>query len=458
MNLGALLRRYDRPGPRYTSYPTAVEFNGQFDEAAYRGLLQAAASAASEPLSLYLHIPFCQSKCAYCGCMVIATGRREVAARYLTYLEREIEMVAAALGSRRRLAQHHWGGGTPTYLTCDQMVRLHDAVTRHFTLEPEAEQAVEIDPRVTSRAQLVTLRGLGFSRLSMGVQDLDPDVQEAIGRRQSLEMTRRLHDEAREVGFESINVDLVYGLPRQRLDTFKRTLEAIVDLAPDRIAVYGYAHVPWLRPNQRRIAVVDLPDPAMRLELFGEAVAAFLGSGYQPIGMDHFARASDELAKAARAGRLHRNFMGYTTQPATDMIGVGLSAIGDIRGAFAQNAKKLSEYYAAVDAGRFPIERGYILTADDHIRRRVITDLMCNFRVDRADIESRFGIDFDDYFKVDLAALAAPDGAAADGLVDITADGLDVTAAGRLFVRNICMTFDRYLQAHASTPTFSRTV
>jgi len=453
-----LLQQYDRPGPRYTSYPTAVEFSDRFDERAYRARLRAAASAAGEPLSLYVHLPFCEARCTYCACMTIITRKREVAARYLDYLEREIAMLAAHLGGRRQVVQYHWGGGTPTYLTLAQIERLYGTVARHFDIDRDGETAVEIDPRVTTREQLHLLRSLGFNRLSMGVQDFTPEVQEAIGRRQPEALTRDLHEYARAIGFDAINIDLIYGLPRQTLDTFTRTLRSVVAMRPDRVAVYSYAHVPWLRPHQARIDKSTLPDSALKFELIGAAIETFADAGYVAIGMDHFALPDDELAIAARNRRLHRNFMGYTTRRAGDMLGVGVSAIGDLRGAFAQNVKKLPPYYAAIDAGRFPIERGYALTADDLVRRHVITELMCNFFVDRADVATRFGIDFAAYFAKDLAVLTAPGGPVDDGFLVVTDGALEVPPAGRLFVRNICMQFDQYLAAHSGRPVFSRTI
>jgi oxygen-independent coproporphyrinogen-3 oxidase len=389
---------------------------------------------------------------------VIVTRKRDVASRYVDYLEREIALIAAHLAGRRRVVQYHWGGGTPTYLSLADIERLHRTIARHFHIDVGAESAVEIDPRVTTREQLRLLRSLGFSRLSMGVQDFTPDVQAAIGRQQSEPLTRDLYEYARGIGFESINLDLIYGLPRQTLATFTTTLDTVVAMRPDRIAVYSYAHVPWLRPHQKRIRPADLPDAALKFQLIGAAVDSFGATGYMAIGMDHFALPGDELAVAARARRLHRNFMGYTTRLATDLIGAGISAIGDVRGAFAQNVKKLSGYYAAIDAGRFPIERGHPLSQDDLVRRHVITELMCNFHVDRADVSARFGIDFEAYFANELASLTAPGGAVSDGFLSLAPNALDVTTRGRLFVRNICMHFDRYLAAHANTPVFSRTI
>jgi oxygen-independent coproporphyrinogen III oxidase len=457
-SLARLLRQYDRPGPRYTSYPTAVEFNTSFDEAAYRQRLEAAAQATSDPLSLYVHLPFCEKRCSYCGCMVIITQKREVAARYLDYLERELAMIAETLGDRRRLVQHHWGGGTPTYLTPDQIARLDATVKRHFEFDPAAERAIEIDPRVTSQEQIELLRTLGFNRLSMGVQDFTPEVQEAIDRKQSEKLTRGLFEFCRATGFDSINMDLIYGLPRQTLSTFRQTLASVVAMRPNRIAVYSYAHVPWLRPNQKAIEPTELPDANLKFELFGSAVETFMAAGYEQIGMDHFALPDDELAVAARERRLHRNFMGYTTRPAPDMIGAGVSAIGDVRGAFAQNEKKLPTYYKAVDAGRFPIERGYLLSADDLLRRHVIAELMCNFHVDTAAVQQRFGVNFGAYFAPELDVLQAANGPIADGFLEVARQALTVTPRGRLFVRNIAMAFDRYLPSHAGRPVFSRTI
>ena len=458
LSVVSLVRRYDRPGPRYTSYPTAVEFNETFDEAAYRGRLQAAASMPEEPLSLYVHLPFCEERCSYCGCAVIATRKREVAATYLDYVAKEAALLAGALGQRRKVVQMHWGGGTPTYLNVDQLRRLHAMLAGYFDFAPDAELAIEIDPRVTTGEQLTVLRELGFNRLSMGVQDFACEVQAAIGRRQSENQTRGLFEFARGLGFESINVDLVYGLPRQGVPSFSRTIESVVNLRPDRIAVYSYAHVPWLRPSQKAIKVEELPSPVQKVELIGAAIEHFLHAGYVAIGMDHFALPEDDLAIAAKGRRLHRNFMGYTTRPAADVVALGISAIGDVRGAFAQNVKKLPPYYQALDAGRFPIEKGYALSPDDLLRRHVIAELMCNFYLDRAAVERAFGVNFADYFGPELAQLAAPSGPVDDGLLEITHEALTVTARGRLFVRTICMHFDRYLPSHSGKPVFSRTV
>jgi oxygen-independent coproporphyrinogen III oxidase len=452
-----LLRKYDRHGPRYTSYPTAVEFHPRFDATAYRAHLAEAASNPGHPLSLYVHLPFCEERCTFCGCMVVITKKRDVAATYLEYLKREIAMLGAALSGRRRVVQYHWGGGTPTYLSPAQMADLHEAVATHFDIDPDGEAAIEVDPRVTTFEQLDLLRRLGFNRLSMGVQDFTPAVQAAVNRVQPVEMTRALFDHARGLGFASINVDLIYGLPLQTRASFATTVDTVLAMRPDRVAVYSMALVPWLRAHQKRLPMADLPGPEAKLELFVEALRRFVAAGYRQIGMDHFALPDDELAKASEAGRLHRNFMGYTTRPAPDMVGVGVSSIGDVSGAFAQNVKPLAAYYDALDAGRFPIERGHRLDRDDHVRRFVITELMCNFRVRQADLCERFGVAFPLYFALEIDELLR--GPVADGFLRITSDGLEVTANGRLFVRNIAMHFDRYLRHTTSAaPAFSKTI
>jgi oxygen-independent coproporphyrinogen-3 oxidase len=353
--------------------------------------------------------------------------------------------------------QYHWGGGTPTYLTLAEMEALHGAVAQHFEVQPGAEVAIEVDPRVTSTEQLALLRQLGFNRVSFGVQDFTPEVQEAVNRIQPEAETRRLVDDARRLGFESINVDLIYGLPLQTPESFGRAVDTVVSMRPDRVAAYSYAHVPWIRGNQKRIDPAMLPTGERKLELFGVVMDRFLAAGYVQIGMDHFALPHDELARASAARRLHRNFMGYTTRPATDMVGLGVSAIGDVAGAFVQNTKKLSTYYADLEAGRFPVERGYLLDPDDRLRRALITELMCNFRIDPHALGSRFGIAFDDYFARELDELSA--GPMADGLIARQDGVYEVTPAGRLLVRNIAMIFDRYLRARTTqTPVFSRTI
>jgi oxygen-independent coproporphyrinogen-3 oxidase len=455
-----LRARYDRPGPRYTSYPTAVEFHAGVGAEQYVRHLALADRCAADPLSVYVHLPFCEERCAYCGCFVVITRHRDVTDRYLEYLEREIDLVAAHLPHRRRVSQLHWGGGTPTYYPPDLLRRLFDRLTRHFTFTADAELGVEIDPRVTSLEHVSTLCALGFNRLSMGVQDFAPEVQQAVNRIQSVEETRRLVDHARTMGFRSINIDLIYGLPHQTLAGFERTLADVLAMRPERVAVYSFAFVPWMKAHMKHLADEALPGPDLKLALLAAAQHAFRGGGYAQIGMDHFALPDDELARALATRTLHRNFMGYTVQTARDMVALGVSGIGDVQGAFVQNTKKLPDYYAALDAGRFPIERGYELDDDDRLRRDVITSLMCNNFVDIRDVEARFGIRFERYFADALAALRGPESPERDGLVTLTPDAITVAPLGRTFVRNICMPFDRYLQGRLGgpTPVFSRTV
>lgn len=440
-----LLRKYDRPGPRYTSYPTAVEFSSAYDASAYFDSLDQAAAHPDEPLSLYVHLPFCEHRCTFCGCNVVITQHRSVSEKYLTYLHREIREVARRLGRRRRVVQYHWGGGTPTYLKIGEMRSLQQVVTECFDILPDAEAAIEVDPRVTSREQIDLLRAMGFNRLSMGVQDFDPEVQAIINRNQTEQQTRELFAYSRSAGFASINIDLIYGLPLQKPETFAKSLDAVMELRADRVAVYSYAHVPWLRTQQKGFDPAMLPSGEQKLELFCLARDSFLRGGYRPIGMDHFAVPEDELARAVETRTLSRNFMGYTVKAAPDMIGVGVSAIGDVAGAYAQNQKKLPRYYDAIDKGSLPIERGYRLSADDKARRYVITQLMCNFHLDKRAVEERYGIAFDTMFERELAELASPDGLIANGFVSVSRGALDVEPLGRLFVRNVAMVFDRYL-------------
>jgi oxygen-independent coproporphyrinogen-3 oxidase len=380
-----------------------------------------------------------------------------VAEKYLDYVKVELDRLASHLPNRREVAQMHWGGGTPTYFSPGQLAALMEKVREHFHFMRGAELAIEVDPRVTSADHLDRLVELGFNRLSMGVQDLTPEVQEAITRDQTYDQTADLLDYARRVGFtEGINLDLIYGLPRQRLETFEANLDQILGLRPDRVAVYSFAYVPWIKGHQKKLEKDTLPSAELKLKLYLRAMERFLEAGYEPIGMDHFALPDDELAVAAREGRLHRNFMGYTVMPASDMMAVGVSGIGEVQGAFFQNRKKLSTYYEALDAGRLPVARGYVLDHDDRVRQYVIQQIMCNFRVSKADVEQRFGVDFDTYFQRSLDRL---DDVREAGFVEFTETELRVREEGRLFVRNVCMAFDRYLEAKtAETPVFSRTV
>ncbi|MFO7767567.1 MAG: oxygen-independent coproporphyrinogen III oxidase [bacterium] len=450
------LRKFDKPGPRYTSYPTAVEFTDEVGLQEYRSKL-AEADGRDEPLSFYTHLPFCEHRCLFCGCHVVITEHRDVAAKYLEYVKQEVELLAGALPDRRRIAQMQWGGGTPTYFTPGQLEDYYRHLTSRFTFDEGAEISIEVDPRVTGEDHLRALSDLGFNRLSMGVQDFTPEVQEAIGRYQTFEQTRDQMAFAREVGFEEgINLDLIYGLPQQTPESFNENLDQVLQLRPDRVAVYSFAYVPWIRGHQRKIDEESLPLPEVKLELYLTAMNRFLEAGYEPIGMDHFALPEDELSVAARERRLHRNFMGYTTQPATDMVAVGISGIGDVRSAFFQNAKKLSTYYEELDARRLPVVKGYVLDADDRLRQYVISRIMCDFRLSKKEVGERFGVDFDDYFEDSLKGLSEP---IEEGLVTMDAEAITVTERGRLFVRNVCMAFDRYLaEKQKDRPIFSRTV
>jgi oxygen-independent coproporphyrinogen-3 oxidase len=452
------VRRFDRPGPRYTSYPTAVEFHEGVGVDVYKEhLARANAVGRKSPLSLYAHLPFCEHRCLFCGCHVVITPHMPVAEKYLGYVMREIDRVAEHLPDRREVVQMHWGGGTPTYFSPDQLRELFGKFKEHFHFVEGAEIAIEVDPRVTSHEHLDTLVELGFNRLSMGVQDLTPEVQKAITREQTYEQTADLMEYARKVGFnEGINLDLIYGLPMQEMETFETNLDQILGLRPDRVAMYSFAYVPWIKGHQKKLDKETLPSAELKLELYLKAMERFLDDGYEPIGMDHFALPDDELAGAAREGRLHRNFMGYTVKPASDMVAVGVSGIGEVQGGFFQNLKKLSTYYEALDAGSLPVEKGYRLDDDDKVRQYVIQQIMCNFWISKADVAERFGVDFDKYFRRALDSLHEVRDA---GFVELSPEGLRVREEGRLFVRNVCMAFDRYLDAKkADKPVFSRTV
>ena len=451
-----LLARYDSVGPRYTSYPTAVDFHAGFGPAEYRASL-AAANQLAAPLSIYTHIPFCIERCWFCGCHTFATSRHDVVQPYLAHLEIEMERVAELLPDRRQVAQYHLGGGTPTYLTPEELERLVHSFQRYFRFLPDAERAIEVDPRVTTAAHIEALAGLGFSRISMGVQDFDPEVQKAIGREQPKEATESLVACARAHGFQGVNLDLIYGLPRQTRETFARTIAQTIALRPDRVAVYSFAYLPNQRGHQRQIARRDLPARDDKFALLALAREGFIDAGYQPIGMDHFALPTDELAIAQRQGRLQRNFMGYTVMAGADTIGFGVSAIGDVRGALVQDEKKLVHYYSMLDAGELPVARGYLRTADDEIRRDVIHSLMCNFVVERKTIEAKHGIVFGDYLRASLAKLQP---FVADGMCQIDGEGVRAIGLGQVFVRNLAMCFDAHLESKLSAkdPVFSRTV
>ncbi|MDX1385825.1 MAG: oxygen-independent coproporphyrinogen III oxidase, partial [Thermoanaerobaculia bacterium] len=420
--------------------------------------LAAANLARDEALSLYLHLPFCRERCLFCGCNVIVAPRPEQARPYLELLAQEARLVAERLPDRRRVSQLHLGGGTPTYFSPRELTILLDVLLTLFRPLETAEMAVEVDPRVTTSEHVAALAALGFNRMSLGVQDLDPRVQEAIGRRQSPRQTAALVAEARRQGFEGINVDLIYGLPHQSRDGFRRTVEAVTGLGVDRIALYSFGFVPWVHPHQKRIAEEALPAREDKYTLFAEARERILGAGYEAIGMDHFARPGDELAEARRRGRLRRNFQGYTALDVGDVVGLGVSAIGDVAGGYFQNTKKLSVYSEGLGRGRLPTAKGLVRSADDEARRAVIEALMCNFAVDFTAVEQAHDLVFRDAFRDDLDLVAAYE---SDGLAEVGEARIDVTERGRPFVRNLAMCFDRYRRERRvgeATPTFSRTV
>lgn len=447
----ALIRKHDVSGPRYTSYPTADRFTPAFGENELRKFLQE--RRGTQAWSLYMHLPFCDTLCYYCACNKVITRDHSKSTRYVDYLEREIALLEPHLGESRRVCQLHWGGGTPTFLARDEMERLVRAVDARFERSEDFECSIEIDPRRVPRGTLAFLAGLGFNRLSIGVQDFDPQVQRAVHRIQSEEVTRAAIEEGRASGFRSVNLDLIYGLPKQTLEGFGRTLEKVIALAPDRIALYGYAHLPAMFKPQRRIAEAELPRAETKLQIMTTAITTLTRAGYVYIGFDHFARADDALAIAQSQGRLQRNFQGYSTHPDCDMLGLGISSIGRVGPTYYQNVKTLPEYYAALDAGRLPVARGVELTADDLLRRTVIQRLACDFRVSFAAVERAYGVEFKRYFAAELADVAR---LAEDGLVELADDGIAVTPKGRLMVRAVCMVFDRYLREKRSGATYSK--
>ena len=451
-----LIRKYDLAGPRYTSYPTADRFIEAFGEAEYRHWLgKRNIGGIQHALSLYVHLPFCDTICYYCACNKVITRDHGRSAKYIKYLARELSEVGALLGGQRRVSQLHFGGGTPTFLSPQEMRSLADAIGGEFDFDPNAERSIEIDPRKLAPGGMNELAGLGFNRVSIGVQDFDPAVQQAVHRVQSEEETRRAIDEARALGFRSVNLDLIYGLPRQTLDSFNTTLDRVLALDPDRIALYNYAHLPTLFKPQRRIRAEDLPSPEAKLQILTLAIGRLTRAGYLYIGMDHFAKPGDDLAVAQRQGRLQRNFQGYSTHPESDLLGFGVSAIGRVGPAYSQNVKSLDEYYGALDAGRLPVWRGLDLSADDLVRHAVIQALACHFRVSIESIELAHLVDFSRAFAPELQELKRM---ADDGLVELQPDWIVVTPKGRLLVRAVCMVFDRYLRERRSRASYSKVI
>ena len=449
------LARYNRPGPRYTSYPTAPVWTDTFGSQDLEKVHEEAERART-PVSLYMHIPFCESLCLFCACNVIIQKNKDVAPPYLRVLKQEMERIAKSISRDREVVQFHWGGGTPTYLTPEQIEDLFGAARNLFHFAADAEVGIEVDPRVTTQAHLETLRRLGFNRLSMGIQDFHPDVQKAIHRIQPFELTRELVAGARGLGFDSINVDLIYGLPHQTPERFAHSVDQILELAPDRVALFSYAHVPWLKKQQGSFAAF-LPEGMQKFEIFRTGLLKFLEAGYLYIGMDHFAKPGDELAVAQQNRTLHRNFQGYSTKGGADLYGMGVTAISGIQNAYAQNQRELATWEKAVKERGIATMRGYRLSQDDLVRRAVISRLLCHTVIVKDEIAREFGIDFDAYFAEDLQHLEP---AREDGLVLLEGGEIRATWLGRIFIRNLAMVFDPYLERQqlAAKPLFSKTL
>jgi oxygen-independent coproporphyrinogen-3 oxidase len=454
---GALLARLGKSGPRYTSYPTADRFGADFGPGDYLAAVAARRQRGGRPLSLYVHIPFCDTVCYYCACNKIVTRKHERAATYLDYLKREITMQSQLFAGMNEVEQLHFGGGTPTFLLDAEMDDLMAHLQASFRFAPDAlgEYGIEVDPRTVSPERVHSLRQQGFNRISLGVQDFDPDVQRAVNRVQPEAETVAIIDAARAAGFRSVSIDLIYGLPKQTLVSMAQTLEKVIQASPDRISVYHYAHMPHLFKPQRRILEADMPSADIKLGMLQLCIERLGAAGYVYIGMDHFAKPGDDLAVAQRQGRLHRNFQGYSTHADADLVACGVSSIGAVGATYSQNAKKLEDYYALIDAGALPLQRGIRLGMDDLLRRAIIQKLMCQFELSVAAIEQAFPIVFADYFAAELAALREMQ---ADGLVQVDDAWISVTPKGRLLIRNLCMVFDRYLGLQAGGPRFSRTI
>ncbi len=451
-----LIAKYDQSGPRYTSYPTAVEFHDRFTITDYQDACTRG-NAAGRPLSLYLHIPFCDTVCFYCACNKIATKDRSLTQPYLERVQHELALQAALLDSKRLVTQLHWGGGTPTFISHTEMQQLMDVIQHHFNLAEDAigEYSIEIDPREASIDTISLLRKLGFNRMSLGVQDFNPQVQKAVNRIQSKAKTLEVLEAARNQGFRSISFDIIYGLPLQTATSFAHTLEQVIELAPNRLSLFNYAHLPHMFPPQRRIADTNLPTPAVKLDILSTAINMLTAAGYVFIGMDHFARPDDELAIAQRQGSLHRNFQGYSTHANCDLVGLGVTSISIMDSTYSQNVKSLEPYYEALDKGQLPILRGISLTRDDEIRRHIITQLICHFELDFAAIEQRWGIIFVDYFATELDQLRLMQ---THGLLNLDQRGIQIQPQGRLLIRNICMVFDAYMAKKTDTKRFSKVI
>ena len=449
----ALVKKYDRPGPRYTSYPPATEFTEEVGEEDYRRKL-VESNARKTPLSLYFHIPFCESGCYYCGCNIIISHRKGIEVPYLQRVYREMDMLTELIDESREVVQLHWGGGTPNYLTPEEIEEFMGEIRKRFPFSQDAEVSIEIDPRFATDHQLRVIRDVGFNRISMGLQDLDEKVQKAINRIQPYSLMVEVMGKLRELGFHSVNIDLIYGLPHQTRSSFEKTVEKVIELDPDRIAVYSFAYVPWVKPIQKRIDPKALPSPEEKLSILEMVVERFQDAGYVYIGMDHFAKPDDELAVAQRRGELWRNFQGYTTRKGVELIGIGATSIGMLQDSYFQNYKTLREYNVAVDEGKLPVFRGFLLKEDDFVRREVIMDIMCNLGVSFRKIDDMFGIVFEDYFARELEELRELE---EDGLIRVRDRKIEILPVGRMLIRNVAMVFDAYLRTRKEL-RFSKTI
>ena len=451
------LEKYNQPGPRYTSYPTAPEWDGQLGEVEWRAALdEANHKPQPAPLSLYFHIPFCESLCLYCGCNVVISKKHDASHPYLDALKRETDWVSESILPSRKVEQLHWGGGTPTYLTPAQIEDLYGHIRRRFNFSDTAEVSVEVDPRVTTREHALALRRVGFNRVSFGIQDFDPLVQQTIRRVQSYEMTRALFDYCREIGFESINIDLIYGLPHQTAGRFGDTIDKVIEMRPDRLAVFSYAHVPWMKKQQGSFAR-HLPGGAEKFRILTSAIERFTEDGFRYIGLDHFARPDDEISRAQDERTLHRNFQGYTTKAGCDLYAMGVSSISGLEDVYAQNWRDLPHYYEAIEAGFLPVMRGMRVSREDKLRRSVINRILCHCVLVKSEVSREFGVDFDAHFAPELARLKELE---RDGLVMIEGDRITVAPLGRIFIRNVAMVFDTYLNKPetAKKQVFSKTL
>jgi len=453
-----LISRYNLLGPRYTSYPAATQFHEQFGIEDYcQVVTESNEDFLPKPLSLYIHLPFCDTVCFYCACNKIITANHNRAIPYLKDLHKEIDLQGPLFDRDRVVNQLHWGGGTPTFISHDQMSDLIKVIKKNFTLldDDSGEYSIEIDPREVKVETILLLRNLGFNRMSIGVQDFDPHVQKAVNRNQTYEQTIHVFNEARKHGFHSISVDLIYGLPKQSISTFSNTISKIIEMNPDRIAIYNYAHLPRLFKTQRQIHEEDLPAPNEKLEILGESIDSLTNAGYVYIGMDHFAKPDDELAIAQRKGNLYRNFQGYSTYANCDVIGFGVTAISKISNSYSQNIRTLDEYHAAIEQNQIPVLRGYQLGFDDELRREVITKLICNFQIDYSEIDDLYKIDFKEYFSKEIHELKTMQN---DELLIVKDDSIEILPAGKFLIRNICTIFDIYLDREKSNNNFSKMI